>query len=97
MLKCWERDPNNRPAFSDLTEQISQVLEPLADYLDVSTFGALESDFGPTTVVNESENSVVLANPVISEAEEHFLTQSSPSEEAESEELVEVHMYSDDP
>lgn len=92
MLKCWERDPNNRPAFSNLTELISQVIEPLADYLDVSTFVALEPDFGPTAAANRPESSVVLANLVFSEEDEHSPTQTSPPVEPEQEELVEEHI-----
>ena len=43
MLDCWHSDPTDRPTFSGLTHTISGILEGLADYLDVNTFGALLS------------------------------------------------------
>ena len=42
MLKCWHGDPKERPTFSELVSLISQTLESLAGYMDVSTFGKLE-------------------------------------------------------
>ena len=46
MLKCWHGDPEERPTFSELVSLISQILESLAGYMDVSTFGNLEEVHG---------------------------------------------------
>ena len=35
---CWDIDPQQRPNFSRLVTTITSILDPLADYLDVSTF-----------------------------------------------------------
>ena len=42
MLKCWHGDPEERPTFSELVSLMSQTLEHLAGYMNVSTFGTLE-------------------------------------------------------
>ena len=42
MFKCWQGDPEERPTFSELVSLMSQTLESLAGYMDVSTFGKLE-------------------------------------------------------
>ena len=38
MLRCWDADPEQRPTFTQLVTTITSVLDPLADYLDVTTF-----------------------------------------------------------
>ena len=53
MQSCWDADPEQRPTFSQLIATITSVLNPLADYLDVSTFVTEERE------TNEMESQVV--------------------------------------
>ena len=43
MFKCWHLDPKIRPTFSELVSLMSQTLENLAGYTQVSTFGISEA------------------------------------------------------
>ena len=43
MFKCWHLDPKIRPTFSELVSLMSQTLENLASYTQVSTFGISEA------------------------------------------------------
>ena len=54
MLNCWDTDPEQRPTFAQLVTTITSVLDPLADYLDVSTFITGDGQEAETTIV-ESE------------------------------------------
>ena len=38
MLRCWELEPEGRPTFSDIVISLSESLETMADYLDISAF-----------------------------------------------------------
>ena len=42
MQHCWELDPKSRSSFSDLVSSLSQSLEAMAGYIDVSAFGQLQ-------------------------------------------------------
>jgi hypothetical protein len=34
MMKCWLKNPNQRPTFAKLTSMFDDLLTPLANYLD---------------------------------------------------------------
>ena len=50
MLSCWDVDPEQRPTFTQLVTTITSVLDPLADYLDVTTFVTGQQETGTTTM-----------------------------------------------
>ena len=51
MLSCWDADPEQRPTFTQLVTTITSVLDPLADYLDVTTFVTGEEQEAETTII----------------------------------------------
>ena len=50
MLSCWDADPEQRPTFGQLVTTITSVLDPLADYLHVTTFVTGEQE-AETTII----------------------------------------------
>ena len=42
MLKCWDSDPEDRPSFTKIGSTISNALQTMEGYLDVSTAGAVK-------------------------------------------------------
>lgn len=63
MLKCWHADFHERPSFSVLVSMISELLEPLADYMDFTAFGntttmSVENDY-VETMKAEADQSVL--------------------------------------
>ena len=51
MLSCWDADPEQRPTFTQLVTTITSVLDPLADYLDVTTFVTGEEQVKETAII----------------------------------------------
>ena len=66
MLSCWDVDPEQRPTFAHLVTTITSVLDPLADYLDVTTFVTREEEEAETTIM---ESQVVKDDKVPSQEE----------------------------
>ena len=66
MLSCWDADPEQRPTFAQLVTTITSVLEPLADYLDVTTFITREEQDAETTIM---ESQVVASDKEASKEE----------------------------
>ena len=55
MLKCWKENPEERPEFSELVACISQQLESVAGYMDVSTFGGQQESVTTADVLIENK------------------------------------------
>ncbi len=55
MNKCWEHDPDSRPAFSELSRDIQCLLTGLADYLSLE---AITGFMAPSITITEDDNQV---------------------------------------
>lgn len=52
MLQCWEFEPEMRPTFSSIVVSLSQFLEAMVDYMDISTFANWSTGSTASTVMN---------------------------------------------
>ena len=82
MLSCWDADPEQRPTFAQLVTTITSVLDPLADYLHVTTFVTGEEEEAETTIM-ESHNQVVESEEQASQEETNVDLQCGAHEGAE--------------
>ena len=80
MLSCWDTDPEQRPTFAQLVTTITSVLDPLADYLHVTTFVTGEEQEAETTIM---ESQVVENEEQDSQEESNADLQSGAHEGAE--------------
>lgn len=49
MLRCWWKEPDDRPTFSELESDLNNFLTSVAGYLDFNDFSlAISSDPDPT-------------------------------------------------
>ena len=55
LLNCWIRDPKVRPSFSDLVPLLSQSLEAMVGYMDVTAFKKY-ADNSSTVKASSSED-----------------------------------------
>ena len=72
---CWDIDPQQRPMFSQLVTIITSILDPLADYLDVSTFTKeqdIETNVMESTVVGSEKCNEEASEEGYETAETHF-------------------------
>ena len=47
MQRCWSKDPEKRPPFSEIMKILSCALEDMAGYLHIGAFGAREEGENP--------------------------------------------------
>ncbi len=66
MQKCWNKSPDARPTFSELSIEITRLLTSLAGYLDLETITGIiressppetENHVCPTTLVDSTNGS----------------------------------------
>ncbi len=63
MLRCWCGGPTERPTFSQLAEDLSQLLMSMSDYMDLSTvntFGAWAGNPSEFTTIADITEEVTL-------------------------------------
>jgi len=50
MLQCWDADPQNRPVFSEIVENLSSFLEQISGYVDMGNFSGVKLSMPVTEV-----------------------------------------------
>ncbi len=48
MMQCWKDNPSNRPTFKSFVQQLSTLLDGLADYLDLSNLSIRKDSLFPS-------------------------------------------------
>ena len=64
MFRCWHTDPEERLSFTQLVNLLSQMLESMADYLNVCTFGTQEAtaEKNGNDAIGKNNNDVIINN-----------------------------------
>ena len=62
MTSCWSAEPSQRPLFTDLVATISQLLAPLAGYMDFTAVIGAEPERTLGDRDGDPSNSVVFVN-----------------------------------
>lgn len=58
MLKCWDIDPEKRPAFSEIAKEIEHVMEMAAGYLEMCTIAQTVRQKSPASYESPELNNV---------------------------------------
>ena len=64
MFRCWHTDCDERLSFTQLVNVLSQMLESMADYLNVCTFGTHEAtaEKNGNDAIGKNDNDVIIVN-----------------------------------
>ena len=55
MIKCWASEAKLRPSFAELVEELSSLLDTMAEYLGFSVSAAEEKEDETLIITNISE------------------------------------------
>ena len=71
ILQCWEVDPVNRPRFTSIVDALSDSLQAMAGYLDISAFGETIAERNKCRETLESVEEQSLCQALNAKEEEH--------------------------